>query len=114
MATNQKVRGSSPLRRAKKCESHLRFAFFVVASETMNPREVTQLPAADARRCESYKFVYMIARVGVQSPLRFKQSHLRFAFFVVASDTFSVAYWYLDTLDDVYPPMPTPNELEII
>ena len=29
-------------------------------------------------------------------------------------DISSVAYWYSDTLDDVYPEFPTPNELEII
>ena len=29
-------------------------------------------------------------------------------------DISSVAYWYSDTLDDVYPPLPSPNDLEIV
>ena len=29
-------------------------------------------------------------------------------------DLSSVAYWYSDTLDDIYPPLPSVNELEII
>ena len=29
-------------------------------------------------------------------------------------DISSVAYWYSDTLDDIYPPLPSKNELEII
>jgi hypothetical protein len=29
-------------------------------------------------------------------------------------DISSVAYWYSDTLDDIYPDFPTKNELEII
>ena len=29
-------------------------------------------------------------------------------------DISSVAYWYSDTLEDVYPPLPCKNDLEII
>ena len=68
--------------------------------------------------CDSFYLIHSDAPIYFEKDLRVTIQALGWRseqrYLPLQDDISSVAYWYSDTLDDVYPPLPDANGLELI